>query len=212
MTLVVAYAVRYEPQWMVDQLLENVSWADQVVELDDRDRTEDLWRPRPERVALCRQLALDAGGDWCLILDPDERLEDNAEGPIREAIAGDPTTSWSLPMRELFTPTQWRVDGPWRNRWRRRLFHLHEPRERRRHLRGAAIYHLKMIEPENRVMRARVHGAVNTWDNRNRGFTYLADDDGMRLRSIEPGRGYSPPYRPYLFDPGAPFADNPEET
>lgn len=56
-----------------------------------------------------------------------------------------------------------------------------------------------MIEPANRLERARVHTLANTWDNRERGFAYMLDERGLRLERIPEGREFSPPYRPYRF-------------
>ena len=34
--LVVTYTVRDEPQWLVDQMRENLAWCDRFVEVDNR--------------------------------------------------------------------------------------------------------------------------------------------------------------------------------
>lgn len=198
--LVCAYAHKYEPPWMIEDLRANLAWVDDFVALDQTDRATELWSRRDERVEQLRQLAVAAGADWCLIMDPDERFERSAEGEIRQAIEGDPTLRYRFPFLELFTPTEYRVDGVWGRKTRRRLFHLRSPMSRRVLLPDARIYHLKMIEPGNRALRARVHTQCNTWDNPNLGFDYLAEDAGAVLEPIPPGRDFQPPYRPYHFE------------
>lgn len=198
--LICAYARKYEPQFMVDDLRTNCAgFVDGFVELDQRDRVDELWSQRSERVAELRRLATEAGADWCLIMDPDERLEDRAGPAIRSVIEEDPGWRYTFPLLELFAPDRYRTDGPWGRKSRRRLFHVREPMKARILLTHVRMYHLKQIEPANRELRARVHKQENTWDNPRLGFDYLADDGGMVLEPVEPGRGYSPPYRPYHF-------------
>ena len=197
--LVCAYARKYEPAFMVEDLRTNCGWVDDFVELDQSDRASELWSRRDERVFQLRRLAENAGADWCLIMDPDERLEDGAEQRIREVIAGDPGLRYTFPLLELWTPDTYRTDGTWGRKTRRRLFHLTEPMRRRVLLDDVRMYHLKMIEPANRALRARVHNQCNTWDNPRIGFDYLADEDGLELAPL-PGRGFTPPYRPYHFE------------
>jgi hypothetical protein len=197
--LVCAYARKYEPQHLVDDLRRNMSWVDGFVELDQRDRTDELWSPRAERVAELRRLAEEAGADWCLIVDPDERMEDDAESYVRWAVGDDPSVRHTFPFKELWTSDEYRVDGVWGLKTRRRLFHLRAPMSARR-LAWARIYHLKMIEPANRAVRAAVHGQANTWDNKSLGFDYLAQEEGLVTERVPAGRGYSPPYRPYRFE------------
>lgn len=197
--IVLAYARRYEPQHLVDGLLANASWCDDVVCLDDRTNDSGPWRPRRERERMLVELArASSAAPWCLMLDPDERLQDGAEDAIRGAIIRwAPHTRFDLRLRELWTPTEYRSDGDWGDRWRRRLFHLRQgPRGERVRL-DVEIAHLKMIEPENRAARAETHKAWNTWDNRARGFDYMLDEDGLTLA---PARPYSPPYEPWTVE------------
>jgi hypothetical protein len=59
------------------------------------------------------------------------------------------------------------------------------------------MYHLKMIEPENRRERARAYrdaDPVGQWLNGG-DWQWLVDDGGVELAEIEPGRGFTPPYR-----------------
>jgi hypothetical protein len=198
--VVCAYARKYEPQFMVDDLCENCAWVDGFVELDQRDRVDELWSRRDERVAELRSRAEREGADWCLIMDPDERLERSAEEEVRRVVAGDPSLRYTFPLLELWTPQTHRIDGPWGRKTRRRLFHLRAPMSRRVLLDTVLMFHLKMVEPENRHLRAEVHRRANTWDNRTLGFDYLEDERGAVLQPLPPGRGFDPPYRPYKFE------------
>jgi len=38
--IIAAFAYRYEPDWLIDDLRENLSWVDGFAELDDRDRSD----------------------------------------------------------------------------------------------------------------------------------------------------------------------------
>ncbi|MFP3914941.1 MAG: hypothetical protein ACLFWM_08695 [Actinomycetota bacterium] len=195
MRIVAAFAYRYEPDWLVDQLRENLSWVDGFAELDTRGR-DDVWMPRVERVRAVQAIARDQGADWVLALDPDERLEDGAETALR-ALAEMEHGRYSLRMRELWTPSEYRVDGVWGQKWRKRFYRLGNRDEPRRV--DLNIYHLKMIEPANRRERVRIHSAHNHWDNRGRGFDYMLDEEGIVTETIPEGRGFTPPYRPYEF-------------
>lgn len=198
--LVAGYAFKYEPDWLIEDLRENLSWVDGFVSLNQRDRTDELWSPRSERVAALQSLARDIGAEWMLIMDPDERLEDRAEVVVRALIEHDPKARFTFNFRELFSPTEYRVDGVWGQKTRRRLFHLSQLRAPRMRV-DLNIYHLKHIEPGNGALRSRVFQQANYWDNHRLGFEYLADEEGMVLESIPEGRGYRPAYdRPYRFE------------
>lgn len=197
MKLVAAFCHRYEPDWLVDQLIENLAWVDDFAIVDTRGHA-DVWVPRAERMLLLQRQARRLKADWVLHLDPDERFENRAEKIIRKAISRPSFSRYAFPMRELWSPTEYRVDGIWGRKWRRRLYRLgHEPGAPVGKLR-ATIYHLATAEPENRTIRRQVHTDHNSWDNRGRGFDYLDDDTGLEVRPIPPNRGFSPPYRRYV--------------
>ena len=195
--IIAAFAYRYEPDWLIDDLRENLSWVDGFAELDDRDRS-DMWSVRKDRTHRLMEIARAMEPDWIFYTAPDERLEDRAARVLRR-LARRPHGRYSFALREMWAPNAYRVDGVWGRKRRSRFY--------RPGWRGGAarpldlnIYHLKMIEPANRAERARVHTLANTWDNRGRGFDYMLDERGLRLEQIPEGRGFSPPYRPYRFD------------
>ncbi len=194
--IIAAFAYRYEPDWLIDQLRENLSWVDGFAELNDRGSTEP-WRVRADRSAELKRIALEMQPDWIFWTAPDERLEDRAARVLRR-LARHPHGRYSFALREMWEPDAYRVDGVW-GRKRRGRFYRPGARMPSRRV-DLNIYHLKMIEPENRAERARVHTLANTWDNRRRGFAYMTDERRLRLGRIPAGRGYSPPYRPYRFE------------
>lgn len=194
--LTLAYARKYEPQHLVDELLQNMGWVDNVVCLDQRDRVDELWSNSDERVAELRRLAREAGALYCIIMAPEERMQDGAEAIIRNALLKKRAGSgFSFRLREMWTPTQYRSDGLWGDKRRRRITHLHLPEGERVNL-DCDIMHLKMIEPENRIVRAQVHTKANTWDNRKTGFDYMVQEEGLTLKDARP---FSPPYKEYRF-------------
>lgn len=199
MSIAVIYCRKYEPQHLVDELRANLAWADCFVERDERSQGE-LWSVRRERnQKLIRQAREESDADWFLLMDPDERMQNGAEDEIREATEGPIGFRYSFPLRELWTPDQYRTDGIWGQKTRRRLFHRTRPAPYRIFKLSSVMYHLKMIEPENRVLRAKVHNRANTWDNKKQGFDYLAEEAGLVLQQVLPHEGYYPPYTPYKF-------------
>jgi len=209
------YARRDEPQELVDGLRENLAWADQIIEV--QVPREGGWGHEGRLNALKRDRLAAAGATWTLWMDPDERLEDRAAQVLPEFCAAADTRAVGMfPLREMWTPTRWRCDGEWgAKRPRKRLFHLHGQRVRdfawrpihcqptpitqraHRTVVDVAMYHLKMIEPANRTARGQAYlnadpegRYLNSGD-----WSWLNDEAGLELADIEPGRGFSPPYR-----------------
>ena len=150
-----------------------------------------------------------------LFIDPDERIEDRAAELIPPLLSSaSRRTIFMFPFREMWTPTQWRCDGTWAAKGaRKRMFHLHHgqrfpnkpihcqpiPTVSRmsRVLLPTFMYHLKMIEPENRRERARAYLDADPAGRWLAGgdWQHLVDETGLELADIEDGRGFSPPYR-----------------
>lgn len=202
--IIAGFAYRYEPDWMIDQLRENLYWVDGFVDYDTRDATEP-WVPATKRTAELYKRARRLAGDrpcWFLQTAPDERFESLAiDESVRWAIDHWPTSRFSFNLRELYTPTAYRVDGIWGKKIRRRLYRLGPggPMGAQPVHLDFNIYHLKMIEPENRRRRAEVFKAHNHWDNKTLGFDYLTDESGLQTEEIPAGRGYDPAYQTYEF-------------
>ena len=203
--LLVGYAFRYEPDWLISELRENIDWADGFVVYDTRDAAE-TWVPAKQRTRVLYNLAVEWGRTagrkiWFLQTAPDERFEVGAGDVIHDAIAAHPTSRFTFRLRELWTPTAYRVDGVWGSKQRRRLYRLTSggPVGDTTVNLDVNLYHLKMIEPDNRRRRREVFTDHNTWDNRRQGFGYLTDEHGLMLEEIPKGRGFTPPYRQYDF-------------
>jgi hypothetical protein len=159
------------------------------------------------------EAAWEHGADWLLGIDADERLETGfRERMERELDRADETGADALwvPFKELYAPDRVRVDGVWGTKHKACLFRSsrdHVFDERRMHGRWASLrepeaswpaadlrlYHLRMIEPADRVARAELYRRLDP-DRRWQpiGYDYLLDEDGMELAPLEPGRGYAP--------------------
>lgn len=241
MKLVAVFGWKYEPEWLIDDLKENLSsWVDDFAIVDCRDRTDELWINEAEYRLLQRQACFEKEADWVLVTSADERWEDRAGEVIRPMIEKNKRdTVYKFPLREMWSPTEYRVDKLWGRKMRSRLYPLIEGQlmsqrpiqagpipirpALRPHVLDVNIYHLKMIEPENRVERAYVFEALDPnyemqirdpkkltrlrrdLDPENvlieHGYHYLYNEDGLKLKPIPAGREFSPPYtKPYVFE------------
>lgn len=190
---------------MIEQLRENLGWVDAFVEYDTTGDAR-TWVPAAERTSMLYRKALDLAeraGERCWYLQtaPDERFSEAAEEAVRVAIDDHPLMRFTFRLRELWTPTEYRVDGVWGGKRRRRLYQLNPggPIGSYTTDLDVNLYHLKMIEEENRRRRREVFTDHNTWDNKTRGFDYLTDERGLALEAIPPGQSYFPEYRTYEF-------------
>lgn len=218
--LTAIYARRDEPQELIDGLRENLRWVDQIIEV--QTPRSGPWPHEGELNAHKRELLAAAGAGWVLFIDPDERIEDRAAELIPPLLSSVSRRAvLTFPFREMWTPTQWRADGAWGAKGnRKRMFHLHHGQRfpnKPIHCQPTPIvsrlsrvelpvfmYHLKMIEPENRRQRARAYldaDPAGRWLNGGN-WQQLVDETGLELADIEPGRGFTPPYRPgsYSFE------------
>ena len=218
--LVAVYARRHEPQWLVDELHVNLSpWVDALVEVDDRARAAtEPWGHEGALRARQWQAAMQAGADWVLMVDPDERLEDCAGEKIRPLLDG-PDALYRVTLRELFEPTAYRVDSKWGALRRTRLFPLRPGQQMSaKAIHAPAVpvltnlprldidinlYHLKMIEPANRQRRAAAYNRAEAQHGvRRRQWGAMSQTNGMQLEQIPDGRQFTPGYnRPYIIPP-----------
>lgn len=172
---------RYEPEWLVNEFRANCSWADEVVIVDDRGRDPgELW-VHEGNYRLMQRAALEAAGirawDWVVVSAPDERWTSDAGRIIRSLTRLRHRTTYSFPLREMWTPTQWRADGMWARKRRSRLFPYLPGQTfadgriqtqpiptgdgyRRRKLDRPLIFHTENIDPGSRVERAIVYEAM----------------------------------------------------
>ena len=215
--LIAVYGRRHEPQWLIDDMVTNISpWVDDIVCVDDRNRpASEAWGHEGRFRAAQREAAMAAGADWILVVDPDERLEDRAGTVLRPLMDG-PDVLCPFALREMFNPNAYRIDGKWGIVRRTRMYPARPGQEMSTKPIHAPpvpihsglpkvdidvnIYHLKMIEPPNRVHRARAYAlAENQHRVRRRQWGALSLTAGMRLQPIPEGRGFTPGYtRPYL--------------
>jgi len=211
--LTAIYARRDEPQELIDGLRQNLSWVDRIIEVPTP--RDGPWPHEGKLNAHKRDLLAAAGAGWCLFVDPDERIEDRAAELIPPLLArAARRTVFTFPFREMWTPTQWRCDGAWGIKGdRKRMFYLmpgqrfpNKPihcqpvpivsRLARQRL-PVFMYHLKMIEPDNRYERARAYRDADPYGHWLKGgdWTHLVDETGLELAEIEEGRGFTPAYR-----------------
>lgn len=172
---------RYEPEWLVDELRENLAWVDELVIVDDRARTGELW-VHEGRYRIMQREALVAAGvrpwDWVLVTSPDERWGALAGPVMRRLIAQRRHRIFEFPLREMFTRHHYRVDGIWGAKWRPRLFPFLPGQQfttkkiqtpptptgrqyRRVRVPRVPIYHLEQVAPASRAERAIVYEALS---------------------------------------------------
>jgi hypothetical protein len=210
---VAVFSYRYDAQ-LVPALIENLKpVVDGWVSWDDRAATTSFTGDT-ERRKLLIQAAYDAGAQWVLAMDPDERLERSAAEIVPRLIRTPFATSWSFRLRELYGSKTYRVDGIWGEKRQTRLFRLfdhqfpiaekgsfetaelHQPWVSggmgARHA-ELNLYHLKMITPERRRARSALYNALDPHGRFQKvGYDYLADDAGAVLEQIAAGREYLP--------------------
>ena len=155
--------------------------------------------------------------EWVLWIDADERVERDFRRRAEQVIArGRPFGhgAYNLRLRDLWdTPATYRADGIWGRKlaprlWRHRADHVFDERA----LHGIKVpqqvwsggriptadlelYHLRMIRPEDREARRRRYEELDPearWQP-ERGYAYLTDATGVRLKPVRPSRDYRPP-------------------
>lgn len=254
--LVAVAGLRWEPEWLLADMAVNLEpFVEGVAVVDCRPpgaaplvgysavvrhpmAPADPWLHEGDYRVLQRAALEEAGATHALVTSPDERWDFTAR-QIRQACGelGRAKFVLQFPLRELWTATQYRADGIWGRKTRRRVFPLlaGQTMTRRRlqsspvpidagyrtvPLPDVLLWHLKMIEPGNRVTRAAAYEKADPGykliprraerfarldaDHGGRfgrlGYHYLADEEGIELREIPPGHGYAPAYRPFTLD------------
>jgi len=136
--------------------------------------------------------------------------------PGSEFFYNNPNIIYTFDLRELWTPRTYRIDGIWGKKKRPRLFAIKpgqvfdkSPIQCKSYPINAGytfchlpvnIYHLKMINPSNRKLRAEVFTKLDpNLKYQSIGYDYLFDETGLQLEQIPKGRGYSPRYKEYTF-------------
>lgn len=218
-----AFSFRYDAH-LVPDLLDNlrpaihgfVAWDDRAADVALSDE--------PARRGRLLQAARDLGATWLLTTDPDERFETGFAGWLPSLLAEGDGTLWSFSLREMFSPTHYRSDGPWGAKSVLRLFPLlaaatdptlslhgswvaDQSGYRRRDSR-INLYHLRMASPARRKLRRDLYAAADP-DRRFQamGYDYLDDERGTRLEPMPEGRHFTPAFAEdngvWAPDPGA---------
>ncbi len=118
-----------EDRYLARVIRDAQRWADEIVVLDDnstdgtaelarnlgcvvytRDNQTPMWGAEaPARAQLWDLAAQHAGDGWVLIVDADMILDGNPR-PLCESWDCD---AWAWPLRDMWSETHYRVDGPW---------------------------------------------------------------------------------------------------
>lgn len=204
------FSYRYDAHLVPDLLVNIDPLVDGWVSFDDR-AASGLFSDEPHRRRALVMAARDAGADWILPVDPDERFESRLADAMRELVGVEGQVAYTFPVREMFLPDAYRVDGVWGRKQQSRLIRvpdeigdaampLHSPWHTMApgaELRAVDfnLYHLKMIAPERRRARRDLYNRLDP----NRacqalGYDYLDDERGMVLEQIPEGRGYLPAF------------------
>lgn len=204
------FSYRYDAE-LVPNLLANIApCVDGWAALDDRASGDVFTREVPRRLSLL-EAAREAGADWALAVDPDERFERCLQTQMPALLAHPPATAHTFPLRELYGPLHYRVDGLWGIKRQPRLIclrtglrrpdgDLHLPwssciPDPRLNDTDINLYHLKMIAPARRRARAALYNTLDPGSAAQPvGYDYLADEQGAVLEAVPPGREYLPPH------------------
>ena len=208
--LLAVYSFRFDAH-LVPAMLANVEpLVDGWVSYDDRAAANETISDEVPRHLALLEAAREAGAEWVLVVDPDERFETRMRRVIPSLLDGG-ANAYSVAFREMYTPTKYRVDGVWGKKRQARLIriadgivteHPHSEHHRswstflpkpRVEAADINLYHLKMITAERRRARAALYSGLDP-ENRMQaiGYDYLADETGLRLERIPVGRGYRP--------------------
>ena len=208
--VIAVFSYRFDAH-LVPDLIANIDpFVDGWVAFDDRAST-GVFSSEVGRRRCLLEAARQAGADWILAVDPDERFEAAVASEIATLTRKPGRIAWGFHFRELYAPQSYRVDGIWGAKIRHCLFRAFDPAERTdtglhdlwyprnagfRELRsGLNLYHLKMIDPARRSARRDLYSFLDP-DRRDQaiGYDYLADETGVRLEPIPAGRLYHPPH------------------
>lgn len=209
--LIAVYAFRYDAA-LIPDLKKNIGhFVDGFIEHDDRNRNEKWYHEGKVRKSLIEK-AREAGADWILCIDPDERFEFSAGKKIRKLIETNEKVVYSFNFRELWTPFKYREDGVWDKKRKAILFPLLDgqtfmnlPVHSQWHPQNSDyqiinldinLYHLKNIDPDNREARKKLYNSLDpNREIQKIGYDYIADESGLKLRRIPIRRLYWPFYK-----------------
>jgi glycosyltransferase involved in cell wall biosynthesis len=154
----------------IKDCLASTSFADEVIVIDDcsDDRTAEIAAAMGAKVhrramngdyAAQYNFAVDqAGGDWIMIVDADERVTPELQAAVREVIARGENAGYEIPhINYIFGEPMWH--GGWYPNYGLRLF----PRGTVRH---EGLVHSRMVHslPIKRIDSPYIHYPYATWD------------------------------------------------
>ncbi len=225
MKIVAVISRRFEPDYLIEELHQNLSWVDEIICYDDRGRDpDDLDWNEHQRYTQLHEWAGQANADYVIATAPDERLSKRSEEVIRNAVEKSlmrkSDTFFCIPALELYTPTQYRSDGDWATSIQCRIYPWHHDQEFTNlplhnlcvpiHrgvselLIPANAYHLKHIEHQNILNRIESFKRVDPegkYSLYGDGYEYLADEDGLELTTIPEREMYEPLYtNKYIYE------------
>ena len=201
------FSYRFDHHLVADMIQNIRPIVDGWVSYDDRNSTELFSNENRRRRALL-DAAITSGAKWILAVDPDERFEISCANRLHTIVGLRRNAAWSFNLRELYSPTTFRVDGIWGQKKQTRFFPakplenhnvsaLHgqwfDPSNFEVKHSGLNIYHLKMIAPARRKGRRDLYA---TLDPKNQyqaiGYDYLTDEVDAQFEHISSGRHYDP--------------------
>src|SRR5437764_4427640 len=121
-----AFSFRYDYHLVPDLVANLEPIVDGWVCFDDRGSTEIYSDERDRRRALV-DAARNLGAQWILAVDPDERFEIGLAEAMPHLTSQQTPTVWSFNLREMWSPTEYRVDGLWGTKRQCRLFSMYDP-------------------------------------------------------------------------------------
>jgi hypothetical protein len=207
---IAVFSYRYDAHLVADLIANIDPIVDGWIAYDDRGAT-GVFSSEPQRRQILLEAAQNAAADWILAIDPDERLERGAADRIGQLTGDNRRIAWGFRFREMYSPTEYRVDGIWGKKIQHRLFRAYDPAHyRSKDLHGLwypsglgfkeedsglNLYHLKMIEPRRRSGRKALYAHLDPENEmQDIGYDYLADETDARFEKIADGREYNPPH------------------
>jgi hypothetical protein len=206
--LFAVFAFRYDAHLVPDLLIHLSGFIDDYISFDDRENEAEWYHEGNIRNLLVEK-ARDAGADWVVCIDPDERFEIKAGNQIRNLIRNKKKIIYGFRFREMWTFDSYRIDGIWNTKTKFILFpllegqrfrclHVHSPwnpinNDYKKILTDINLYHFKMINPDRREERRRIYNKLDP-DHiiQKIGYDYLTDEAHLQLEKIAPDRVFFP--------------------
>lgn len=119
------FSYRYDAHLVRDLLVNLEPLVDGWIAYDDRGSATLFSDERERRRSLIAK-ARELGAGWVLAVDPDERFETGVADRMRDMTSGAEPVVWGFHLREMYSPTCYRIDGVWGQKVQWRLFPLFE--------------------------------------------------------------------------------------